>query len=224
MIGIVGNARNDGLGNPVLPAIYLPYTTMMEPYAQFEIRTQGKPLSFLHSVRSAVQSVSSDQQISNGSYDLEEALQRDPTWSRQRLFSILFGFFSGMALVLALVGLYSIIAFAVVQRTSEFGVRMALGAQRIHILWIVVKATVIAVGGGIAAGLILSIALQKSLTRWVGGSVHHLPILAGVTLLLIGCAAVACQCLPVAPHRSIQCKHSVVNELGITRLKWMPLG
>lgn len=211
VIGVVGNARNDGLGNPVLPAIYLPYTTMMEPYAQFEIRTQGKPLSFLHSVRAAVQSVSSDQQISNGTYDLEEALQRDPTWSRQRLFSILFGFFSGMALVLALVGLYSVVAFAVVQRTSEFGVRMALGAQRRHILWLVVRATIIALGGGITVGLILSIALQKLLTRWVAGSVHDPLILTGVTLLLILCAVIAClvparRAATIDPMQTLRCE------------------
>ena len=211
VIGIVGNARNDGLGNPVLPGIYVPYATVMEPYAQFEIRTHGEPLSYLHAVRAAVQSVSSDQQISNGAYDLEQALHRDPTWSRQRLFSILFGFFSGMALVLALVGLYSVVAFAVVQRTSEFGVRMALGAQRKHILWLVLKATVIAVGGGLTAGLVFSIALQKLLTRWVAGNAHDLLTIAGVTLLLIVCAVVAClvpgrRAASIDPVQALRCE------------------
>lgn len=211
VIGIVGDARNDGLGNPVLPAIYVPYTAMMEPYAQFDIRTQRKPLSYLHSLRAVVQSVSSDQQISNGSYDLKEALQRDPTWNRQRLFSILFGFFSGIALVLALVGLSSVVAFAVVQRTSEFGVRMALGARRGHILWLGLKATVIAVGSGLAVGLILSIALQKILTRWVAGNAHDLRTLAGVTLLLIVCAAIACliparRAASIDPMQALRCE------------------
>lgn len=211
VIGIVGNARNNGLGNPVLPGIYVPYATVMEPYAQFEIRTHGEPLSYLHAVRAAVQSVSSDQQISNGAYDLEQALHRDPTWSRQRLFSILFDFFSGMALVLALVGLYSVVAFAVVQRTSEFGVRMALGAQRKHILWLVLKATVIAVGGGLTAGLVFSIALQKLLTRWVAGNAHDLLTIAGVTLLLIVCAVVAClvpgrRAASIDPVQALRCE------------------
>src|SRR5215472_18725243 len=53
IIGVVGDARNDGVDRPVVPAIYLPYTTVMLPYAQFLVRTQGDPLIYLHSIRAA---------------------------------------------------------------------------------------------------------------------------------------------------------------------------
>src|SRR5580704_10716152 len=66
IIGVVGDARNDGIGRPVVPAIYLPYTTLMRQYVEFFVRTQGDPLTYLHSIRAAVASVASDQQISNG--------------------------------------------------------------------------------------------------------------------------------------------------------------
>jgi predicted permease len=89
IVGVVGDARNDGVSMPVVPAIYVPYSTAMEPYAQLEIRTRGEPLSFLNAVRAAVESVSSDQQVSNGAFDLEQAIERDAQWSRQRFFSIL---------------------------------------------------------------------------------------------------------------------------------------
>jgi ABC-type antimicrobial peptide transport system permease subunit len=191
VIGVVADARDDGLAGPVAPAIYVPYPTFMEPIAQFQIRTQGEPLALLHSVRTAIASVSSDQQVSNGAFDLEDSLTRAPDWSRQRLFSILFAFFSGMALVLALVGLFSVVSYVVVQRTTEFGIRIALGAPRSHILWISARAAALSVSSGVALGLLINLSLAKLLTRWMN-STAHTGVLLYVTLLLIVCAFFAC--------------------------------
>lgn len=192
IIGIVGDARNDGVSMPVAPAMYVPYSTLMEPYVQFEIRTQGEPLSFLPAIRSAVASVSSGQEVSRGAFDLEQAVQRDAQWSRQRLFSILFGFFSAMALLLALVGLFSVVSYSVAQRTTEFGVRMALGASRSHILWIAARVALLSAAAGIAAGLSIDLFIQQILTRWMSNAGLGSNRLFEVTLLLIVCSVAAC--------------------------------
>ena len=158
IIGVVGDARNDGVDRPVVPAIYLPYTTVMPPYAQFFVRTQGDPLTYLHSIRAAVASVASDQQTPrsfNGTFTLNEAIERDAQYSRQRLFSILFGVFSAMALALALVGIFSVVAYSVAQRTTEFGVRLALGAPRAHVLWVAARIALVSTGSGVTVGLAL---------------------------------------------------------------------
>jgi hypothetical protein len=142
IVGVVGDARNDGVDHPVVPAIYIPYTAAMQAWAQFLVRTQGDPLTSMQSIRAAIASIAPDQQISNkvssfnGTFTLIEAIERDAQYSRQRLFSISSGVFSAMALGLALVGIFSVVAYSVAQRTTEFGVRLALGASRTHVLWI----------------------------------------------------------------------------------------
>ena len=104
----------------------------------------------------------------------------------------LFGAFAVLALALAAVGLYSVVSYSVAQRTNEFGIRMALGAQRGHVLRIVFDSTVMSVGGGIAAGLVLALALNKVLAHWAAGSARDPLMLLGVTVVLGVVAAMAC--------------------------------
>jgi len=156
---------------------------------EFHIRTQSEPLAYLHSIRIAVSSISSDQQIANGAYDLETGVAADTQLSRERLFSILFGFFSGMALLLALIGLFSVVSYSVAQRTMEFGVRLALGASRRHILWVASRAAVLSLAVGLAVGSAADLLVGKLLTRWMnshGSGPFGLPAAA----LLLGCCAV----------------------------------
>ena len=104
----------------------------------------------------------------------------------------MFGAFALLALVLAAVGLYSVVSYSVAQRTNEFGIRMALGAQRLHVLQIVFASTVASVGSGIVAGIVLTLALNKILARWAEGSSRDPLVLLAVTILLSVVAAIAC--------------------------------
>jgi len=192
IVGVVGDARNDGVDRPVIPAVYVPFPTFLPPYAQFEIRTQGEPMAYLHSVREAVASVEADEQVSNGADDLEKAIQRDALWSRERLFSILFGFFSGLALVLALVGLFSVVAWSVAQRTAEFGVRLALGASRGHIVWVAARTAAVGVAMGIAVGAATDFLLVRMLSAWMNSSSAGWTSTVEAALLLVVCSAMAC--------------------------------
>jgi predicted permease len=189
IIGIVGDSRNDGLSTPVQPAVYVPYTTLMPPYAQFLVRTQGDPLAYLHSIRAAVAAVAPDQQVSEGASTLSEDLKRDPQWSRQRLFSVLFGVFSAMALALALVGIFSVVAYSVAQRTTEFGVRLALGAPRAHILWVAARIALISAAIGVALGLALDSFLGVILARWMQSVFAATGLLSAAALLILSALA-----------------------------------
>jgi ABC-type antimicrobial peptide transport system permease subunit len=189
---MVADSRNDGVNHPAVPAVYVPYTTYMYPFAQFEIRTQGEPLAYLPAVREAVQSVASDQQVSNGVFDLIEGVEHDAQWTHQRLFSILFGFFSSLALLLALAGLFSAVSYSVAQKNAEFGVRMALGASRSHILWVAARVAVRSVLIGISVGLAIDLLIQRLLARWMNNADFSSHSLALATFLLFACSVTAC--------------------------------
>jgi predicted permease len=212
IIGVVGDARNDGLDRPVVPAIYVPYTAVMLPYVHFLVRTQGDPLTYLHSIRAAIASVASDQQISSGGYDgsftLNEAIERDAQYSRQRLFSILFGVFSVMALALALVGIFSVVAYSVAQRTTEFGVRLALGAPRAHVLWVAARIALVSAAAGIVFGLTLDSFLGAVLAHWMQNAFAAGSLFATAALLalsaLLACLLPARHAIAVPPAEALR--------------------
>ena len=197
IIGVVGDARNGGVDQPVVPAIFIPYTSGTRAWVQFLARTEGDPLSCLHSIRAAIASVASDQQISNSfsasnsTFTLSEAIERDAEYSRQRLFSLLFGVFSFMALGLAMVGIFSLVAYSVAQRTTEFGVRLALGAPRTHVLWVAARIALVSVAGGIVVGLAVDSFLGAVLAHWMQNVFAVGSLFAAAALLALG-ALLAC--------------------------------
>jgi predicted permease len=211
IIGVVGDARNDGVDHPVVPAIYLPYTTVMFPVVEFLVRTQGDPLTYLHFIQAAIASVSSDQQVSNstvhGTFTLNQAIERDAQYSRQRLFSILFGVFSAMALALALVGILSVVAYSVAQRTTEFGVRLALGASRRHVLWVAARIALISAAIGIVTGLACDGFLGAILAHWMQNDFAPGSLFAAAALLafsaLIACLLPARHAIAVPPAEAL---------------------
>jgi ABC-type antimicrobial peptide transport system permease subunit len=124
--------------------------------------------------------------------DLEGWIQREPEYARARLISMLFGAFSILALSLAAVGLYSVVSYTVLQRTSELGVRVALGARRRDVMSIVAVSAGTGVGLGIAAGLALSFGLSRIIGRWIENGAHDPIMVLAVSMLLIAVAALAC--------------------------------
>jgi putative ABC transport system permease protein len=192
IVGVVADKRDDGLMKPILPEAFVPYTLSMHMGTQILVQSEVPPLSLLHAVGAQVNTIDPDQQINGHVQDLEHWITSEPEWQQQHLVAWLFGAFAVLALSLAAVGLYSVVSYTVAQRTNEFGIRMALGAQRGHVLKIVFVSTVMSVGSGVAAGLVLTIALHRVLAHWAEGSSRDPLILLGVTLLLCVVAAIAC--------------------------------
>jgi ABC-type antimicrobial peptide transport system permease subunit len=139
-----------------------------------------------------VNSVDADQQINGQVQDLEHWITGQPEIQQEHLVAWLFGLFAALGLVLAAVGLYSVVSYTVAQRTNEFGIRMALGAPRTHVLRIVFESTVLSVGCGMAAGLVLTFSLQRLLAHWAEGTSRDPVVVVAAALLLSGVAIAAC--------------------------------
>jgi predicted permease len=192
IIGVVADSLDDGLDKPVAPAVYAPYTLLTPPVTQVLVRTRGEPLTLLHSVRQQIASIDPNQQIFGDVRDLEGWIQREPEFARGRLISILFGAFAILALVLAAVGLYSVVSYTVAQRTSELGVRVALGARRGDILRLIGLSAGTSVGIGILAGLALSFGLNRMIAQWIENGTRDPILVLLVSAILVCVAALAC--------------------------------
>lgn len=211
IIGIVEDSKNNGLSRPVRPAIFVPFTLHMWPGTQILVRTTAPPLTLLHAIRLQLTKVDADQQSTRVTGDLETWIEEEPEWQQERLIAWLFSMFSGLALALAVVGLYSVVSYSVAQRGDEFGIRMALGAQRTDITRIVVMSTLKTVGLGMILGVLLSLGLSAFLSQWAKGDTRDpLVLLAGVCLL--GGAAALASAIPawrassVDPMRALAAK------------------
>ena len=192
IIGVAADKRDDGLRKPILPEAYIPYTLSMGMWTQVLVRSDVSPLTLLHAIGKQVNSIDADQQISGDIQDLETWIQNQQEWQQEHLVAWLFGAFAVLALALAAAGLYSVVSFSVEQRTNEFGIRMALGALPGDVLRVVFASTIVSVGSGIAAGVVLTIALNNVLARWAEGSSRDVVVLLSATLLLTAVAALAC--------------------------------
>lgn len=192
VIGVIEDKRDDGLGKPILPEAFIPYTLVMRMWTQILVKTNVPPTTQLHAIQLQIASVNADQQIAGSNEDLEHWIMHEREYEQGNLISWLFGSFAVLALALAAVGLYSVVSYSVAQRTNEFGIRMALGAQRGHVLHIVFTSILAAVGGGVVAGLVLALAMNKVVAQWAEGSSRDPLMLVGATVLLGAVAALAC--------------------------------
>jgi predicted permease len=210
IVGIVDDFLDDGLRNPIQPAIFVPYTVNLPPGVQILVRTEAPPLTLLHTIQTQLVGLNPDQQIRGGTEELAKWISNGPEWQREHTAAWIFGIFAWLASALAAVGLYSVVSYTVAQRTNEFGIRMALGAERRHVLRIVFVSTLGSVGSGILAGMVLSVALSTILAKWADGNVRDPNILLAGALLLGMVAGIACiiparHACAIDPMRALRC-------------------
>jgi ABC-type antimicrobial peptide transport system permease subunit len=194
VIGVVADARNDGLDQAVKPAVYVPYTFLMELYTHILVQTRGSLSSTYNTVREQVRSVDADQQIEGHGeiVTLESWVTRQPKWQQAHLATVLLGAFGLLALGLAGVGLYSVVSYSVAQRTNELGIRIALGAQQRDVLRLVFGSAVVSVGFGLATGVFLSFFSARLVARWTAARSSDPLILISSIVLLLVATVIAC--------------------------------
>jgi len=164
VIGVVGNTRHEGLSQEVKAEIYVPYLQGAENSMQLAVRTAAEPESLVSAVRGEIAAIDPDQPIYRVA-TLEQTLS--DSVAPRRFNMLLLGIFAFIALTLATVGIYGVMAFSVTQRTHEIGIRMALGAERRDVLGLIVREALRLMLAGSLLGVGGAWALTRSLTSFL---------------------------------------------------------
>ncbi len=190
IIGIVGDIKQYGVDKATSSQSYEPFAQVPFGSLNVVIRTGGSPAALLGAIRPAVYAVDKDQPI--GAIRPLEEIMADSI-ARQRFAMTLLTVFSLVALVIAAVGIYGVMAYSVVQRTGEFGIRMALGAQQRDVLRLVLAQGGKLVGIGLVIGLAATLAASRAMGSMLFNTSAQDPLTLGtITLVLAVVALIAC--------------------------------
>jgi predicted permease len=198
IVGIAGDVRQMGVDEPVKAEMYFPYQQVNDQLWFFAprdlvIRVAGDPLSIVGAARNEIHQVDPDQPIANVR-TMDEVLGEET--ATRRLGMTLLTVFAGVAMLLASLGIYGVLAYFVVQHTQEIGVRLALGAQRRDILELVLKKGMTLVLLGVVIGLAAAFALTRLMASLVYGISTADPLTYGMISLLLGLVALCACYLP----------------------------
>ena len=184
IVGVVGNIKRASLTVDAEPMYYLPWKQAQITSPALEIRTAGDPLALIPALRAQLSAMDKDIPLSRVS-TLENAVYRAA--ARPRFQTVLVSAFAGVALLLAAVGLYGVLSYMVVQRTTEIGVRVALGAQRRDVLgWVVKRGLTLA-----AAGLAVGLGASFFVTRYLTDMLYTIKPQDSVTLVAVALVLLA---------------------------------
>jgi putative ABC transport system permease protein len=183
IVGVVGNVKQESLTDEVVPEIYLPFRQMPLNGITLLVRTKSDPRTLAGAVRDAVQSIDKNQPV----HDMKTMADRvSETTAVTRSLVMLFSAFALLALVLAVVGVYGVVSYSVNQRTREFGIRIALGAQAADVLTLVMKN-----GAKLAiVGVVIGLAGAFGLTRFLATLLFGVTPTDRLTFIVVSAALI----------------------------------
>jgi predicted permease len=189
IIGVVDDARNDGIDRPAQPQIYLPDSFILDSNTFLIVRAKGDPAFAMRAVAQSIHRLNPGIFVTE-QHEFAWVLDNEG-WATERFLASIFALFAILALLLAATGIYSVISYTVSQRTREFGVRMALGAQRASVVGLVLQASLVTVSIGGLVGIVFSLSLGK-LIATPHSTIRDPLMLAGASAILLAVTAVAC--------------------------------
>jgi len=190
IIGVVGDVHQSGLDTAPEPTVYWPHPELVMSGMTILVRTSNDPLAMVSRARNELQQI--DPELPVAAVATMDQLLAD-SLSRSRFTMLLLGIFAAVALVLASVGIYGLIAYSVTQRRQELGIRIALGAQRRDVLRLVLVQGTRLTLLGVAVGVLAALAFSRLLATLLFGVSATDPLtFAGVSALLAFVALLAC--------------------------------
>jgi putative ABC transport system permease protein len=194
IVGVIADAKNDGIRDPVQPEVLVPYTITGAFERGILVRTAGEPAALLNSVRKEIWAIDRGVALTNIG-TLNDFLKQF-SYAEPRFSLILLSVFAGVGLVLVAIGVYSVIAYTVSQQIHEIGIRMALGAQRADVLRLILRVTLRLVVVGIVLGLLGSVGVMRVLASQVWGVSPRDPVTLVIVVGAMSLAALAASYFP----------------------------
>ena len=184
--GVVADIKHMGLKADEGPVVYIPYAQKTQDWLAWTtlvVRTAGEPMDWVPDVRSAIRGVDKNQPVAEVG-TLEEVLARST--AMPRFTTAVIGIVSGLALLIAVIGVYGLLAYTVAQRMPEFGIRLTLGASPLRISWLLLRQAMLQVLAGVAGGLLGAWWLARWLESLLFGvHPHDVATFTGVAGLLV---------------------------------------
>jgi len=190
VIGVVATTLVNQVGEDPQPVAYMPMRQQYSPAGSIVVRTTGNPEAAMGAVRAQVNQLDRNLALTNGQ-TVEQILSQG-LWAA-RMGAALLGLFGLLALILASVGIYGVLSYSVAQRTSEIGIRMALGAQSQQVLKLVLRQGMLLAGAGVLVGIAIALPITRfASTLLYGVSVWDPVTYISISLLLTVVALLAC--------------------------------
>jgi putative ABC transport system permease protein len=201
IVGVVGDTYQRGPLQPKQPMLYMPLSQIPEPIMaifrdleplRFALRGHGNPATWHAGVREVLAGIAPGQPIAN-MHTMDSIVRQTTVVARLSL--LLVGLFAGLALLLAVAGMYAVMAVAVAAREREFGVRMALGAQPSRLVGLVLRGGLLQITVGLLVGVGITLALSRvlrALIEQLGHDAFDPLALAGVCVVLAAAGLLAC--------------------------------
>jgi predicted permease len=184
VVGVMRDAKYESLRESPKPMAFYPYTQQPRYLGDFTVRYSGDPRGLAQEIRRAFAAVNSNLPITNVRTLAEQV---DDTLIGDKLVARLSSFFGLLALLLASIGIYGVLSYAVAGRTGEVGLRMALGAKRSNVVWLVMRDVLVLVAGGLVIGVPAALALERLASGMLFGlgNVDGPSIAAAVSILAL---------------------------------------
>jgi predicted permease len=195
IVGVVGNIADADLDSPEEPALFLPFLQDPNSFINYIVRTAGDPAAMIGAVRAALRE-SDPHLILIQPATMDQIIDQSPSVFLRRYPSYLIGSFAALALALAMVGLYGLVAYSVSQRARELGIRMALGAQRGDVMRLVIGEGTRLASIGIAVGMAAALALTQLMRSLLFGVSAVDPVTFAAVAGLLALVATAACCIP----------------------------